>query len=609
MWQLGITKISEEEGLSYFSYKKVEDEKELHEGHLLYHTACISCDSSDAMAVYEKEINGASVKDATCFSCNTYFNSTQLEEAGVKFVEGVKKKVQEVVDFSAIEQIDPRGWKDRGITRVTSAKYGVRTEIKGKDEATVRYYPSTVDNKIVGYKKRIIEGKQFIGIGNTKATNEFFGQSVFEAGQKYLVVTTGEEDAMAFAQVLYSESVGKDGEKVQYWTPSISVTCGDGSIIKQFKANFEYINSFEKVVLAFDNDEPGQRYLEEAARLLSPGKAYIAKFPSGVKDACDMLKAGRVSELKQVFWKAVPFSRVDVLHLSQMWEDFESEDNNVKIPLPASWSHLNEMMNGGMEKGEITIIGALTSIGKSTIINNVVYHLIENTKFKVGALYLEGTKREVVRDLLSLDAGINLRTVDRSMIDINELRSRFFENLVKKDQFVYVDHQGSISTAEIFDKLSYLAKAENCDVIVIDPVQAGVNSSDNGAIIEFMDALLKFAKETDTCVIAVSHMRKPSDENPHAVTEYQLMGSSSLNQIAFNTILISRDKMNPDPVKRSATKLQLVKCRRTGNTGDAGWLRYDHQTTHMYATSDPYVEEALVQEVPPSPEVHQVVDF
>jgi twinkle protein len=309
-----------------------------------------------------------------------------------------------------------------------------------------------------------------------------------------------------------------------------------------------------------------------------------------------MLQQGRVAELKQVFWKAEPFSRVDVLHLEQLWDDFESEDRNVKIPFPPAWSHLNEMMSGGMEKGEITVIGALTSIGKSTIVNNIVYHLIENTGFKVGAMYLESTKREVVRDLLSLDIGVNLRVKDRDEIDLNALKKRFFEGLAKKDQFVYVDHQGSISTAEIFDKLNYLAKAEGCDVIIIDPIQAGVNSSDNGAIIEFMDTLLKFAKETDTCVIAVSHMRKPSDDDPHSVSEYQLMGSASINQIAFNTILVSRDKLNDDPKKRSATKLQLVKCRRTGNTGEAGWLRYDHETTHMFATSNPYIETSVATE-------------
>lgn len=561
------------------------------DGELLYHAACIGddCSSSDGMAVYQKEVDGEKINDAYCFVCTNYFSHSQLEEVGIKIKEG-KNKVTEVVDFTEIEAIPFRGWKERGIGQPVSAKYGVHTEIKNDFDVTARYYPSTSDGKLVGFKKRL-NPKDFVGIGSTKATNELFGQSVFEAGQKFLVIVTGEEDALAFAQALYSK---KDG--VEYWTPVVSVTCGDGSIIKQFKANFEYINSFSKVILAFDGDESAQKYVEEAARILSPGKAFIAKFPQGVKDASDMVKTGRSAELKQLFWKATPFSRVDVLHLSQMWDDFESEDNNVKIPFPSSWSHLNEMMNGGMEKGEITIVGALTSIGKSSIINNVVFHLIENTRFKVGAMYLEGTKREVVRDLLSLDAGMNLRTVNRDNVDIESLKHRFFENLAKKDQFVYVDHQGSISTTEIFDKLNYLAKAENCDVIIIDPVQAGVNSSDNGAIIEFMDTLLKFAKETDTCVVAVSHMRKPSEDNPHAVTEYQLMGSSSLNQIAFNTILISRDKMNPDPIKKSATKLQLVKCRRTGNTGDAGWLRYDGATTHMFATSDPYAEETLLDE-------------
>ena len=562
--------------------------EDFEDGELLYHTACIGedCTSSDAMAVYKKKDGKL---DAFCFSCQGYFNDSELDDAGVTLQETKVHKIKDIeVDFSSIESIKCRGWKERGITRFTSEKYGVHTELDEENNVVSRYYPVTSNGKVVGYKKRTLP-KTFIGIGNTKSSNELFGQSVFESGQKYLVVTTGEEDAMAFAEVLRNTSGG-----VEYWTPCVSITAGDGSIIKQFKANYEYLASFSKVVLAFDNDEPGQRYLEEAARILPPGKAFIAKFPRDMKDACDMLKAGKASELKQVFWKAEPFSRVDVLHLSQMWDDFENEDSNVKIPFPGAWSGLNEMMNGGMEKGEITVLGALTSIGKSTLISNIVYNLIENTNFKVGTMYLESTKREVVRDLLSLDAGINLRTKAREGIDIEALKKRFFEGLARKNQFVYVDHQGSISTSEIFDKLNYLAKAEGCDVIVIDPIQAGVNSSDNAAIIEFMDTLLKFAKETDTAIVAVSHMKKPSEDNPHAVSEYQLMGSSSINQIAFNTILLSRDKMNPDPVKKSATKLQLVKCRRTGNTGEAGWLKYDHETTHLFATSNPY--EQVVSE-------------
>jgi hypothetical protein len=83
-------------------------------------------------------------------------------------------------------------------------------------------------------------------------------------------------------------------------------------------------------------------------------------------------------------------------------------------------------------------------------------------------------------------------------------------------------------------------------------------------------------------------MRKPSSEDPHHVSEYDLLGSSSINQIAFNTILLSRDKMHKEALVRNSTKIKIVKNRRNSATGDAGWLRYDHETTHIFASSDPY---------------------
>ncbi len=69
--------------------------------------------------------------------------------------------------------------------------------------------------------------------------------------------------------------------------------------------------------------------------------------------------------------------------------------------------------------------------------------------------------------------------------------------------------------------------------------------------------------------------------NPHNVNEYDLKGSGSINQIAFNTILLSRDKMADDEYTRNSTMVQVVKCRRTGMTGAAGWLYYNSQTGRL----------------------------
>jgi|TARA_R110000787_G_scaffold184647_1_gene296520 twinkle protein len=137
-----------------------------------------------------------------------------------------------------------------------------------------------------------------------------------------------------------------------------------------------------------------------------------------------------------------------------------------------------------------------------------------------------------------------------------------------------------------------MVKGNGCDILIIDPLQAAVMSNDNGTIDDFMDRLLKLAKETNVSIIIVSHMRKPSLTNPHNVNEYDLKGSGSINQIAFNTILLSRDKMSEDDYARNSTQVQVVKCRRTGITGSAGWLYYNSLTGRLERGEKPDIHDA-----------------
>lgn len=588
---------------------------DLESGLLLGHVACPIHGSSDSLSLYEKEEDGEKAVNGYCWSECGFVSTNKLKELEIideecsvivdfatksyskPFVmnDEVMKKVEEI-----IENYPSKGWKERGIPKVSCDFYDVRRNMNEEGKMLQRFYPSTEEGEQVGWHVRdclVKEAKNrgekvdkppFYPIGKVRSDCELFGQSKFPTGDKFqrtLVLASGEEDVLAIFTALNTErKYGKLTLK-KWLIPVVSTTVGE-SATKQLKNNYEYLTSYDHVVILYDNDKAGKEGADKVAKLLPAGVAKIGQYQR--KDACEHSSKGEFDAIRKSYYSAEQFSPVDVLHLNQMWEDFESEDNNVKIPFPDSWSTLNEMMNGGMERGEVSVIGALTSIGKSTIINNIVYNIIENTDFKAGVMYLESTKREVVRDLLSLDAGMNLRSIDRSLVDMESLKRRFFSNLVERDKFVYVDHHGMLTNEMIFDKLNYLAKVENCDVIVLDPLQCAVNSSDNGAIINFMDTILKFAKETDTCVLLVSHMRKPDGDNAHAVSEYHLMGSSSINQIAFNTILLSRDKMHHEDTVKNSTKVRLVKCRRTGQTGDAGWLRYDQETTHVHATFDPY---------------------
>lgn len=515
------------------------------------HLECSDCGSSDARSVDD---NGWSY----CFACET--NKPEGSETVMTTTPMTTKMTGTYVSIP-----------DRGIQQDTCATY--KCERNGE---FITFGYTNTNGQVIATKKRY-PNKTFNVEGDWKEAG-LYGQSLFKAGGRYVTIVEGELDALAAYQMLGSK-----------W-PVVSIKNGASGALKDCKKHYEWLSSFESIVVCFDNDDPGIKATEDIAELFGK-KVRVFRHKEGMKDACDYLKAGKAKDFSSCWWDAEQYSPVGFVHLSQMWEAFANEDANVKIPFPPAWSQLNDMMGGGTERGEVTVIGALTSIGKSTIIANIVHHLMDSTEFKVGALYLEGTQREVVRDILSLDLSTNLRRTDRNTMDKAQLKDHWDNSIVPRDNFVFVDHRGSLTNDDILSKLQYLAKGEECDVIIIDPLQAAVDTSDNGKVIQFMDMILKFAKETDAAVFLVSHMRKPEGNDPHAVSEYHLLGSSSINQIAYNTVLVSRDKMSTDNEKKNATLLHLPKCRRTGETGLAGWLRYDVDTTHMYPTGNPYEEE------------------
>jgi twinkle protein len=190
---------------------------------------------------------------------------------------------------------------------------------------------------------------------------------------------------------------------------------------------------------------------------------------------------------------------------------------------------------------------------------------------------LEADSGEAIENLLTIHTGHNLSIEDRNNIDYDKLHT----DIITDGRILLLDHQGAVDSDELFLKLRAMVKGSGCEVVVIDPLQVAVPGGSNDAVDDFMDRLLKLAKETSVSIIVVSHMRKPSITNPHHVNEYDLKGSGAINQIAFNTILLSRDKMAEDEYARNSTMVQVVKCRRTGQTGMAGWLYYNNLTGRL----------------------------
>ena len=438
-----------------------------------------------------------------------------------------------------------------------------------------QYYPY-YDNKGTqcGQKVRVVRDKRFTTSGDMKA-NTLFGQQLFNNEGKYVTVVEGELDALAGYELLGSR-----------W-PVVSVSKGAAGAKKDFQRNLEWLEGFETVIIAFDADEAGRIAAEECAQILSPNKAKIVNLEE-FKDASDYLKHGKAKAFMQEWWNAKSYIITGVITLADAWEDFLRRGKEKIIPFPESFGQLNQMMNGGIVAGEITVLGALTSVGKTTMVNEIVYHLWKNTDLNIGCAFLEADKGEAVQNLLTIHNNMNFSLENMEDHDLEKYKS----DIITDGRIFLYDHYGAADPDEIFLKLRSMVKGNGCRILIIDPLQAGVSSNGNEVIDDFMDRLLKLAKETNVAILVVSHMRKPSATQPHNVSEYDLKGSGSINQIAFNTILLSRDKMAEGDYAKNSTFVQLVKCRRTGQTGPAGWLYYNQVTGRLEAGVSPELKAA-----------------
>ena len=214
---------------------------------------------------------------------------------------------------------------DRGISQATCEKYGVTTD------GDKQYYPYHDGEGVrVAVKQRDVPNKKFSISGDfTGAT--LFGQSLFHTGGKAVTITEGELDALAAFQMQGS------------LYPTVSIRNGAQAALKDCKAQYEWLNSFDSVVICFDADEPGKKAAKEVAELFG-NKAKIMQHKSGHKDACDYLIAGATKDFVNEWWRASPYVPDGIVNAADLWEEISKPEPVAEAQYP--WKGLNKLLYG-----------------------------------------------------------------------------------------------------------------------------------------------------------------------------------------------------------------------------------------------------------------------
>lgn len=520
---------------------------------LLRHEQCPDCGSSDNLAVYDDHEH--------CFS----------EGCGRDVQYGSVQKKEKTItkDTKPIKPLPNKSMpaiKSRGIDSTTINKYQVSVNTNPDSEVEA-IFPRFRAGDHVANQVRYKE-KKFSCEGDIN-TAELFGQGAFPPGQKSITVTEGYYDSMAAFQMTGSRYA------------NVGVMSAS-SAKKEIVNNYEYLNSFEKIILNFDADKPGQQAAKECAQLFDPGKVRILKLDRA-KDANEYLTQGLVKEYINEWFRAPPYMPDGLKLGTELWGDIRDHKTPHSVPYP--WEGLN-YKTYGMRLSELVLLTADTGVGKTSVCKEIEYNLLMSEELKekgygVGFLHLEEPKYDTAIGLMSIHANkpYHLPDTERSEQELKDA----YDAVVNTDRVVIWDHFGSNDIEVVLSKIRHMA-ALGCRYIVLDHLSIIVSdqSGDERKQLDEISTKIKtLTMNLDIACLCIIHVNRKGE----------VRGSAGPEQVANMVLRLERDKKDPNDWRRNITRISIEKNRFCGRTGPACWLFYNEITNRLEELSPELIEQ------------------
>ena len=244
--------------------------------------------------------------------------------------------------------------------------------------------------------------------------------------------------------------------------------------------------------------------------------------------------------------------------------------------VPSGFRDLDELTSG-FQRGDLVIVAARPSVGKTALVLNVAQHVgtkeYDGRKRTVGIFSLEMSKEQLFLRMLTSEANI----------DGHRLRTGF---LLEKDwgrlshalgtlseTKIYIDDTPGIGVLEMRAKARRLMAEHGLDLLIVDYVQLmqARGRFDNrtlelGAISRSLKGL---AKELHIPILVISQLsRAPESRSDHRPLLSDLRESGALEQDADVVVLLFRADQYPDPKpeEQGIAELNIAK-QRNGPTG------------------------------------------
>lgn len=193
---------------------------------------------------------------------------------------------------------------------------------------------------------------------------------------------------------------------------------------------------------------------------------------------------------------------------------------------------------GGLEGGDITVIGARPGVGKSAIVTQIIGQMAEKG-YNIGYYNLEMNESQVYERFVSRMSEIGLTRVRRAKSFLGGEKESFDKANERLSEYSITISTGAKSVSEIRTECRH----QRYDVIVIDYLQlikAGRKFSNRASEVgDISKAIKSLAMELHVTIILLSQLNRLSEQKEtKEPTMAELRESGDIEQDASNIILL-----------------------------------------------------------------------
>ena len=240
--------------------------------------------------------------------------------------------------------------------------------------------------------------------------------------------------------------------------------------------------------------------------------------------------------------------------------------------VPSGFTDLDEL-TAGFQAGDLVIIAARPSVGKTALVLNIAQHVGTKTDKTVGIFSLEMSKEQLFLRMLTSEAHIDSHRLRTGFLVESDWGRLSHALGTLSDAKVFIDDTPGIGVLEMRAKSRRLMSEHGLDLLIVDYIQLmqGRGRFENRTLelAAISRSLKMLAKELSIPVIILSQLsRAPEARSDHRPMLSDLRESGALEQDADVVMLLFRADLYPDvkPEDENIAEITIAK-QRNGPTG------------------------------------------